>query len=450
MPAQILSIARTALIESLRQPIFFVIVMLSGLCQLLSTWGTGFAMGLTESGEVSGDNKLLLDVGLSNIFVCAGLLAAFVATAVLSKEIDNKTVLTIVSKPVSRTSVVVGKYLGVAAALLIALAIMLVFLMMGLRHGVMSNASDELDMPVIAFTGAAVLGSVLIAGCCNFFYGWHFTQTCMTLMAPLAVGAYFLVLLFSKKWQVQPLATDFKPQITLASVALITAILVLAAIATAVSTRLGQVMTIVCCAGVFALGLLSNHFVGSSAFPTRPAAIVREATPANLTAPGWADPGDTYTITFSNTPTIAPKAGDAFYYGPSPNGFPLAVERFAPFAGAALSGPALLSADAPALVVTEAKGNTVVVRKAGSSPLHYDRPPERNDFVFLAPPRRNAFALAAWAAIPNMQDFWLLDAVTQNQPIPPAHIVRVLAYGALLIVASLAVGVALFQRRDVG
>ncbi len=450
MFSQLLPIARTALIESLRQPIFFVIVMLSGLCQLLATWGTGFAMGLTESGEVSGDNKLLLDLGLSNVFVSAGLLAAFIATAVLSKEIDNKTVLTVVSKPIARASVVVGKYLGVAGALLVALAILLVFLMMGLRHGVMSNASDVLDMPVIVLTGVAVLGSILIAAWCNFFYGWHFTQTSMTLMAPLAVLAYALVLLFSKKWEVQSLATDFKPQIALACVALVSAILVLAAIATAVSTRLGQVMTMVCCAGVFVLGLLSNHFVGSRAFPTYPAAIVRDAVPANPNAPGWTDPGDTYTITFSTSPRTAPKPGDAFYYGPSPNGFPLAVERFTPYAGATLAGPPLLSADSPALVVTEARGTSIVVRKAGSPALRYERPPHRDDFAFFAPPRRSAIALASWAVIPNMQDFWLLDAVTQNQPIPAAHVARVLAYAALLIVAALSVGVALFQRRDVG
>ena len=39
---------------------------------------------------------------------------AFVATAELSREIENKTVLTVVSKPVGRTTVIMGKYLGVS------------------------------------------------------------------------------------------------------------------------------------------------------------------------------------------------------------------------------------------------------------------------------------------------------------------------------------------------
>jgi ABC-type transport system involved in multi-copper enzyme maturation permease subunit len=450
MLTQILSIARTALIESLRQPIFFVIVILSGICQLISTWGTGFAMGLTESGEVSGDNKLLLDVGLSNVFVCGGLLATFIATAVLSKEIENKTVLTIVSKPVPRPVVILGKYLGVAAAILIAVVTMLVFLMMGLRHGVMSNASDVLDMPVIVFTGAAVIGSMLIAAWCNFFYGWHFTQTCVTLMAPAAVAAYLLVLLFSKKWEVQSLITDLKPQITFASVGLTMAILVLASIATAVSTRLGQVMTIVACVGVFTLGLLSNYFLGSAAFTNAPVAIIRDAVPANALAPGWADAGDAYTITFRSPPSPAPKVGDPFFYGPSPNGFPLSVERFKPFTGQIATPTSFLGAEAASLVITETRGNIIVAKKSGVPPLRYDRPPQRGDFVFTNPTRINAPALAIWAVIPNMQDFWLLDAVTQNQPIPIVHILAVILYGLLLIIAALALGVILFQRRDVG
>ena len=43
------------------------------------------------------------------------------------------------------------------------------------------------------------------------------------------------------------------------------AILVLAAVATAASTRLGQVMTIVVCAGVLFGSMLSNYFIGRHA-----------------------------------------------------------------------------------------------------------------------------------------------------------------------------------------
>jgi uncharacterized membrane protein YidH (DUF202 family) len=49
-----------------------------------------------------------------------------------------------------------------------------------------------------------------------------------------------------------------------------------------------------------------------------------------------------------------------------------------------------------------------------------------------------------------MQSFWLLDAITQNQPIPLTHVLLVYAYGLCQIVVFLSLAVILFQGRDVG
>src|SRR5690606_35032549 len=127
---------------------------------------------------------------------------------------------TVVSKPVARPSVVIGKYAGVAGAILLAVSVMLLFLLLGLRHGVLTTAADDPDQPVILFITVAVGLSIGIAVWCNFFYGWYFSQTCMLIMLPAAFAAYILVLLISKKWAIQPITTDFKPQITLACVGL--------------------------------------------------------------------------------------------------------------------------------------------------------------------------------------------------------------------------------------
>jgi hypothetical protein len=51
--------------------------------------------------------------------------------------------------------------------------------------------------------------------------------------------------------------------------------------------------------------------------------------------------------------------------------------------------------------------------------------------------------------IPNFQVLWLTDALTQENVIPTRYIVRTTSYGFLYIVASISVGVVLFQRREV-
>jgi ABC-2 family transporter len=451
MLLQILTIARNTFIESMRQPILFVLVMLAGVFQLLGTWSTGYAMGYTESGEVSGDNKLMFDIGLGTVFVLGMLLAAFLATAVVSREIENKTVLTVVSKPVGRPSVILGKFTGVAGAILIAVITMLLFLLMGLRHEVMSTAADDLDGPVILFTGLALAVAMGTALWCNFFYGWYFSQTCIVILMPAMLVAYIAVLAVSKKWHLQPLGTDFKDQVSFACIALTLAILVLTAIATAVSTRLGQVMTIVVCSGVFLFGLLSNYFIGRHAFHNKHVAVIAQATPDNPDEPGWGSPGAGYAFTLKNPPTSPVRPGDSFYYSTSPSGFPMDVPASQPFKGDPQHDSDILGAQTPpGLVVISASGSKLRVRKVGAEPLRTSRPPESEDFVFLKPTEVNYPAMTLWAAIPNMHYFWMVDAISQNQIIPPRHMVLVGLYAAGQIAAFLALGVVLFQKRDVG
>eukprot|EP00913_Durusdinium_trenchii_P006378 g5990.t1 len=279
MVSTTLAIARNAFVESLRQPVFLGLLVISGVLQLLNTWATGFSMGFRNvPGEVAGDNKLLFDIGLATVFFCGILVAAFTSTSVISREIENKTVLTVVSKPIGRSRLILGKYLGVAGAMLVAIVIMVMFLLLGIRHGVMSTAADAVDMPVVIFGVGSVVLALLLGAIGNYLYGWSFAQTSVVIMLPLTLIAYALVLAISKKWAFQPLLTDFKPQISLACLSLTMALLVIAAIATAASTRLGQVMTIVICAGVFVLGLLSNHLVGRHAYVNPTIGIVESAS----------------------------------------------------------------------------------------------------------------------------------------------------------------------------
>ena len=53
------------------------------------------------------------------------------------------------------------------------------------------------------------------------------------------------------------------------------------------------------------------------------------------------------------------------------------------------------------------------------------------------------------AVVPNFQVLWLTDALTQENVIPTKYVVRTTSYGMLYIVASVAIGIVLFQRREV-
>lgn len=450
MPVQILTIARNTFVESIRQPIYFVLVMLCGVLQFFTTWGTGFSMGYTESGPLSGDDKFQFELGLSTIFVCGMLLAALTATAVISREIEKRTILTVVSKPVARPSVVIGKYAGVLGSIALALVPMVIFLLMGLRHGVMTTASDDPDQPVLLFSFLAIGLALLTATWCNFFYGWYFSQTCIIILAPAMVVAYMFVLKIDKKWHWQDVTKDLKPEVIFACLSMSFAIFVLAAAATAVSTRLSQVMTITVCIGLFLFGLLSNHLLGRFAFQNELAGIVLTARP-EASQPGLDEPGAIYRITTQSALKKSVNPGDSFFYSASPNGFPMLTESFPRFKGNLdkaedTIGPGSRSG----LVVTEVRGSNLTVKRIGEGLLRIDRPPGYGDFFFTAPTRVHIPYMIAWGLTLNLQHFWLVDALAQNQVIPLSHFALIAGYGLLQIIAFLSLGIAIFQKRDVG
>lgn len=449
---QALAIARNAFVESLRQPAMLFIMLGSGVLQILIPWMTGFAMGLEETGELEGDNKLQFDIGLSTVFVFATILAAFIATATLSREIENRTSLTVVSKPVGRPTIVIGKFFGVSAALLIALGSMILFLLASVRHGVMSNAADNIDQPVILFSLAAVLTAMIAAGWFNFFYGWNFPQVATVLTLPLMMGALFCIYLFNKKWEVQDLLHDFKPQVTVAALALTLAVLVLTSVAIAASTRLSQVMTILVCIGVFVASLLTNHFLGRYAFRNTPVGTIAAAKTTDVTRTAFDRSGDTFTVDLTRPPNEPIKPGEWFFYGINANGFDLVVPNYEPFTGDVNKSEDLLGPDAPkAIIVTSADGRSLKIRNVGrSNGVATPRPPQTGDYVFLKPTRRQPAALIPWAALPNMHYFWLLDAVSQNQPVPARYLAVAAGYAVFQIGAFLSLAVILFQKRDVG
>ncbi len=435
MLLQLLTIARNTLVESLRQPIFLLLILINALLQILTTWSTGFTMSYDSSAEVSGDNKLLLDIGLSTIFLFATLMAAFVATAVFSREIENKTVLTVVSKPVGRPVLVLGKYLGVAAAILIAAVTMLCFLLLSIRHGVMTTAADTLDGPVLTFGLGLGFLALALAAWCNFYYGWSFPQTGVILLAPAMIVAYVLVLLIGKDWHPQPIVKDMKPQIMLGCAALIMATLVLTAVATAASTRLGQVMTMVICLGVFVASLLTNHLLGRHAFVNQLNARIKEVSAVDPAKTTFQNPGEMYQVTLETTPLSPMPAGTAFFYGPNPNGFDLMV-------------PASTS---PVVAVAQVTNPTsYIIKNQGEAPGMVVRAPEAGDVIFLKPTKTNPVALSMWAAFPNLHHFWLLDAISQNQRIPPTYLGMLAVYTVTQIGGILSLAVILFQTRDVG
>ncbi len=93
-----------------------------------------FALIMTLAGVLLGslsvyqDDRILQDIGLFTISTIGGIIAIFVGTSLVYKEVDRRTIYLIYSKPISRWQFVCGKFLGLSLCVLIVTLLMGLFL----------------------------------------------------------------------------------------------------------------------------------------------------------------------------------------------------------------------------------------------------------------------------------------------------------------------------------
>ena len=87
------------------QPLFSMLLGIGALALILFIW-----IPYNTFGE---DIKMLKDTGLTLIMVLSILLALWAASTSVSEEIEGRTALTVLSKPLTRRSFVLGKFVGI-------------------------------------------------------------------------------------------------------------------------------------------------------------------------------------------------------------------------------------------------------------------------------------------------------------------------------------------------
>lgn len=259
MPEKLLAISRNTFVETVRQPVYGVLLWVAAGLLTLSPALAGYSL---ESG---GDVKIVKDVGLATLLLYGLLASVFSASSVITREIEAHTVLTVVSKPVGRPTFLVGKYLGVCGAVLLGYYFLCLALFLTVRHGTMETAADRYDMPVLIFAGTALGVSLAAALFGNYVYGWHFSTSLLAGVVPLMTLAMIGVLFISPTWELQPPFRTSQQQLLYAVTMCFGGVLILTAFAVTLSTRFGQVVTLLLCAGVYVAGLLSDHYLGRPA-----------------------------------------------------------------------------------------------------------------------------------------------------------------------------------------
>ena len=113
---QVYAIAKNTFKEAVRSRIFYILLAFA-LCLLLFS----FIMGLLAIGSL---RRVILDMGLATIAYFSAATAIFIGIGLIYKEVERKTIYNVLSKPLSRSSFILGRYLGIMTVLLVNLMAM--------------------------------------------------------------------------------------------------------------------------------------------------------------------------------------------------------------------------------------------------------------------------------------------------------------------------------------
>ena len=158
--------------EGVRQPIFYVLLFVAAALLIVSTVLPYYTLGE--------DLKMLKDTGLATIKFAALLVALRTASTSIAEEIEGRTAITLLSKPINRRQFIVGKFFGIilsASALFLALGalfLLIVYYKVGYDAREMARPAPEvaeklaevwLIVPglILALFEVAVLSSISVA-----------------------------------------------------------------------------------------------------------------------------------------------------------------------------------------------------------------------------------------------------------------------------------------------
>src|SRR6266849_5645508 len=99
------------------------------------------------------ERLILVNVGLSSISLFGVIIAIFIGIGLVSKEIEKKTLYTILSRPVRRWEFILGKYLGLIMTLVVNTALMTggFYIALLITNGL--HKADAVLLVAVYFTG---------------------------------------------------------------------------------------------------------------------------------------------------------------------------------------------------------------------------------------------------------------------------------------------------------
>jgi Cu-processing system permease protein len=116
----ILAVARSTFREAVRDRVLFLVVGFGAITLAVSRLLAPIALGEAP--------RITVDLGLSALGLIGIAIVVLVGTQLVHKEIERRTIHVVLSRPLSRTQYLVGKWAGLSLTMAVAVAVMTLLL----------------------------------------------------------------------------------------------------------------------------------------------------------------------------------------------------------------------------------------------------------------------------------------------------------------------------------
>jgi len=189
----------------------------------------------------------------------------------------------VLAKPVGRAQFLLAKYVGLAAALTVLTYVNALSSLLASRMAF--DAYGDADTRSLGIFCAALALAYATGGFMNYFLNRPFVPNAAAAVVVMTTLAFVVIVNFTKttnRFGSAPNEVDWR--LAPASVLILFALLVLAGVALACSTRFEMIPTLAICSAVFLLGLMSDYLFGRRAEPVWMSNLQTESTNPQWTA----------------------------------------------------------------------------------------------------------------------------------------------------------------------
>jgi ABC-type transport system involved in multi-copper enzyme maturation permease subunit len=153
---RIWAVAENTFKEALRQRILALLIVFSILLIVLGLFLEPFAIGESP--------KIIRDFGLAILTIFGVLVVIIVGSTLIYKDIEKRTLYTVITRPIKRSEIILGKFIG------LSLLIALLLCAMAIIHQVVIFIYEGVfDIPLLLAVPFALLEIMLLLGILMLF-----------------------------------------------------------------------------------------------------------------------------------------------------------------------------------------------------------------------------------------------------------------------------------------